>query len=309
MVAHFYLLAESFQNNTSFSKDEIEDKIKRFSEDVNLINKYRETNILYVNYKEVYPQILYSTYTLESFICNGYELKNKGLIERDVFNAIQNIFINKVQETDFCSQRVKDELIPISDENNCYGLIAFHKITGFDNDLQIIYGKDEWYKFRRYILSMYPSNGVFFIDECTKYYPNLFFHERNKSVVSYLLKDSAKKVVHYLSELNDKFKLAKTIPYDREKSLSRFNSIGSFDQDASDEGNSGSKKKSKVKEKDTFEFFDKNGKSIKVCCDLHLKMLKDDKGKISTDRRIYFSEEIEGVGLNKILIGHIGCHI
>jgi hypothetical protein len=308
MVAHFYLLAESFQNNANYSKDEIEDKIMRLSEDVNLIDKYRDANILYVNYEEVYPQTLYSTYTLESFICDGYVLKNNGLIERDVLNSIQNIFINKAKETKYSFQEVKDELIPTINENNCYGLIAFHKITGFDNDLQIIYGKDEWYKFRRHFLSMYPSDGYFFIDECTKYYPNLFFHERNKTVVSNLLKDSAKKVVHYLSELNDKFKLAKTTPYDREKSLNRFNSICSFDKEASDEGNSGSKKKSKVKMKDTFDFYDKNNNPVKVCCDLHLKILKDDRGKISTDRRIYFREEVENIGSNKILVGHIGCH-
>jgi hypothetical protein len=308
MIAHFYLLAESFQNNSNFSKVEVEEKIKRLSEDVNLIDKYKDTNVLYVNYEEVYPQILYSTYTIENIICNGYNLKSEGCIERDVFNAIQNIFINKSQETNYSLQKVKDELLPTINKVNCYGLIAFHRITGFNNDLQIIYGQDEWYKFRRYILSLHPSNGVFFVDECSKYYPNLFFHERNKTEVSHLLKDSAKKVVHYLSELNDKFISAKTNPYDRKESLKRFNSMCSFDQNASDEGNSGSKKKSKVKKKDTFDFLDINNKPVSVCCDLHLKILKDDNGKISTDRRIYFSEEINGIGLNKILIGHIGHH-
>lgn len=310
MIAHFYLLAESFHNNAKFSKDEIEKKIMRLSEDVNLIDKFKETNILYVNYKEVYPQILYSTYTIENFICNGYELKNKGVIERDVFNAIQNIFINKSQETTDTFKKVKEELIPTIDEDNCYGLIAFHIIDNFNNDLQVIYGKDEWYRFKRHILSLYPSNGIFFIDECTKYFPKLFFHERNKTEVSKLLKDTPKKLIHCLSELNDKFNSAKTIPYNREETLKQFNSMSSFDWNASDEGNSGSRKKSVAKKKDTFDFIDNNNNIVKVCCDLHLKILKDDKGKISTDRRIYFNEGIKYVGFDKkILIGHIGHHI
>ena len=139
MVAHLYLLAESFHNNANFSKEEVEEKIKCLSEDINLIHKYKETNNLYVNYSEVYSQSLYSTYTVEDFICSGYELKNQGLIERDVLNAIQNIFINKAQATDFSYSKVKDELIPLINEKNCYGLIAFHKINGFDDNWQVIH--------------------------------------------------------------------------------------------------------------------------------------------------------------------------
>jgi len=308
MVAHFYLLAESFNNNANFSKDEIVEKIMRLSEDVKLIDKYKDANNLYVNYEEVYPQILYSTYTVENFICNGHELKNSGVIERDVFNSIINIFMNISQATTDTIQKVKEELIPNIDKDNCYGLIAFHKIDNFDNEWQVVYGKDEWYRFRRYILSLYPTNENFFIDECTKYFPDLFFHERNKTVVSHLLNDTVKKLIHYLSELNDKFNSSKTTPYNRKETLKRFNSKSSFDWKASDEGNSGSKKKSSVKKKDTFTFLDKNNKKVEVCCDLHLKILYNDKGNKSTNRRIYFNEGVKDVGFNKILIGHIGCH-
>jgi hypothetical protein len=304
MVAHFYLLAVSFQNNAHFNKEEIEEKIRSLSEDVNLIHKYKETNKLFANYSEIYPQILFSTYTVEDIIC----LKEK-VFERDVLNALQNIIVNKAQATENSFQEVKDELLPKIDEHNCYGLIAFHKIAEFDENMQVIYGKDEWYRFRRHFLSLYPHDANFFVDECTKYFPELYFHERNKTVISHLLKDSTKKLVHYLSELNDKFSLAKTNPYNRKQSLKRFNSMCSFDQNASDEGNSGSKEKSKVKKRDTFEFIDKYGQKKEICCDLHLKILKDDRGKISTDRRIYINEGSKDVGCNKILVGHIGNHI
>jgi hypothetical protein len=308
MIAHLYLLAISFHNNVNFSKEEIEEKIKRLSEDIDLIHNYRETNKLYVNYDEIYPQILYSTYTVEDFLCRGYELTKQGYIERDVFNVFLNIINNKSQATEDSCQKVKDELIPTTNENNCYGLITFHKIDEIDNNFQIIYGKDEWYKFRRHFLSLYPLTENFFIDECIKYFPNLYFHERNKTTVSYLLGNCTEKLVHYLSELNDKFDLAKTVPYDREKSLKQFNSMCSFDWKAADEGNSGPKKKSKIKKNDTFIFLDKNNNEVEICCDLHLRILKDDKGTIAKNRRIYFNEGVKDVGFGKILIGHIGNH-
>jgi hypothetical protein len=308
MVAHFYLLAVSFHNNANFNKEEIEEKIKRLSEDITLIHKYKDTNKFYVNYSEVYPQVVYSTYTVEDFICRGPEMRRQGFIERDVLNALNNI-MQTAEETAITFQEVQGELLSWIDKDNCHGLIAFHKISNFDNDLQIIYGKDEWYRFRRHFLSLYPCNENFFIDECAKYFPNLYFHDRNKTVVSHLLKDSTRKLVHYLSELNDKFSEAKTTPYDRKLSLIRFNSMCSFDQDASDEGNSGSKKKSKVQKKDTFEFTNKYNNKKKVCCDLHLKILKNDKGTISNDRRIYINEGVKDIGFDKILVGHMGRHI
>ncbi|MDR1974259.1 MAG: hypothetical protein LBQ31_06245 [Bacteroidales bacterium] len=221
---------------------------------------------------------------------------------------------HKAEETSITFQEVQDELLPWIDRENCHGLIAFHEIDNFDKNLQIIYGKDGWYKFRRYFLSLFPRDAGFFIDECTKYFPNLFFHERNKIVVSYLLKNSTKKTIHYLSELNDKFGLAKTTPYNRKDTLKCFNSSCAFDDYASDEGGSGSRKKSKAKEQDTFEFTDKYNDKKKVCCDLHLKILKDDKGKVLTSNgkkstgRIYFNEGIKDVGCDKILVGHIGKH-
>jgi hypothetical protein len=90
MIAHFYILAESFQNNSNLSDKEIEEKVKRLAEDVSLIHKYKDTNKLYTNYEEIYPQIFYSHYTVETFICSPHILKQNG-IDRDVINALQNI--------------------------------------------------------------------------------------------------------------------------------------------------------------------------------------------------------------------------
>jgi hypothetical protein len=155
MIAHFYLLAESFQNNSNLRNNDIEDKIKRFAEDVMLIRKYKETNKLYVNYNEIYPQLFYSHYTVEEFICAPQKLKQNG-VDRDVINAWQTI-LQKSEKTKITSQEAKEVLLAWIDENNCHGLIAFHQIDELDEHLQVVYGIDGWYKFRRYFLGKYPK--------------------------------------------------------------------------------------------------------------------------------------------------------
>ncbi len=300
MTAHFYIMAESFSNNTNFSLHEIEEKVKRLAEDVSLINRYKKSNKLYANYNDVYPQIFYKTYTVEDFLCRAQDLKRQG-VDRDVINALQNIF-QKSMTTTITSKEVRNELFEWTDDTDCHGLIAFHKIDGIDDTLQIIYGIDGWYKFRRYFLGSYPKNGEFFIDECCKYFPRLYFHQRNKTTVSSILKNSSQKIVHHLAELNDKYHLCKTTPYSRVETLKKFNSMCNFDQDASPEGNTTRKKDL------SWKFINHSGVEKSVYCEIHLKLLLDDSDKVSTDRRIYFHEGKKDIQNGKILVGHIGNH-
>ena len=205
MKAHFYILAESFHHNAKFTNVEIGEKIKHLAEDVKLINQYKNTNALYVNYDEIYPQVFYGAYTVSDFLIKGYELKKEGLVDRDVLNSLQNI-LDRAEKTTYSSQEVKEELLSWIDENNCHGLIAFHKVDGMDDDLQIIYGIDGWYKFRRYFLGLYPKDENFFINECFKYFPNLYFHEQNRHSIQAIFKDCTKKIIYHLAALNDKFR-------------------------------------------------------------------------------------------------------
>lgn len=302
MTAHFYLMAESFAKNEQFTDEIIEDKVKRLSEDVTLIHKYRDTNVLYANYTELYPQVLYQTYTIEDFICTPHLLKQHG-VDRDIVNSIQKILINLSEETQITSDEVISELLNWNNENDCHGIIAFYPIEGLEENLQVIYGIDGWYKFRRYFLSIYPDNEIFFIDECVKYFPNLYFHDRNKTTVGAILKSSSKKIVHHLSELNDKYHTCTTQPYSRIDTLKRFNATCVLDQNASVEGN--------IDRKAILSWSFRNDSNTyeEVYCELHLKLLLDDKGKISTDRRIYFHEGKNSIQNGKILIGHIGDHL
>ncbi|WP_158648399.1 hypothetical protein [Candidatus Symbiothrix dinenymphae] len=186
------------------SDSEIEEKVKRLAEDVKLINQYKDTNKLYTNYSEIYPQVFYANYTVEKFICNPQELKQNG-IDRDVINSLQNI-LQMSEETIKTSTEVKDELLSWINKDNCHGLIAFHKISGFDDSVQIIYGMDGWYKFRRHFLGLSPKDANYFIDECIKYFPLLYFREENKDAIKSILKECPKKIIYHLSALNDKFK-------------------------------------------------------------------------------------------------------
>jgi hypothetical protein len=302
MIAHFYLLAESFQNNSKLSNNEIEEKVKRLAEDVKIIHEYKETNKLYTNYDEIYPQIFYSHYTVENFICNPQELKQKG-IDRDVINALQNI-LQKSAETKITSKEAKDELLSWIDENNCHGLIAFHAIVGFDDNLQIIYGIDGWYKFRRYFLGEYPKNANFYIDECIKYFPNLYFHERNRQTIKSIFDDCPKTIIYHLSALNDKFKDCIKDGLNRTQILERFSIYAKLDETATLEGEAARKKDF------TFQFLNDSGVNENICCEPHLKLCYSDIDKsYSNDRRIYFHEGKPNIRKGHILVGHIGKHL
>jgi hypothetical protein len=305
MIANFYLMAESFAQNESLTSEIIEDKIKRLSEDVTLIHKYKDNNKLYTNYTDLYPQIFYETYTVQDFVCNPQELKQKG-IDRDIINSLQKI-LDKSTDTKITSSEVISDLIHWNDAETCHGIIAFHKIEGLDESFQIIYGVDGWLKFRRYYLSIYPKNNIFFIDECTKYFPNLYLHERNKETVAEILNNCPKKIVYHLSALNDEFKEIDSTNLNRSQVLEQFSIKSKLDETASLEGNASRKPAL------TFSFLDEKNKTVSVCCEPHLKLCHNDNypgdKSYSTDRRIYFHEGITTIEKGKILIGHIGDHL
>lgn len=301
MKAHFYLMAESFADNATLSKDDIESKIKALATDINLIHKHKDTNTVYSNYEDLYPQKFYSGYTFQEFICNPVDLKKTG-IDRDVLNSVNNI-VQRTEPTTITSKEVLSELLSWNDEDNCHGLLAFHEVSSLPKSHQIVYGIQGWYEFRRYYLGEYPKTENFFMDECVKYFPKLYFHANNRTTVGIILKSAPKKLVHHLSELNDKFDGCRTSPYSRPDTIRIFNSSCTFDQNASIEG------KLSRKNDLSWDFTNTVGKVESVYCEIHLKLLLDDKGKVSTDRRIYFHEGKVDIEDGKILIGHIGNHL
>ena len=305
MTAEFFIIPESFKNTQVFSNYEIEEKIKVLAHDFILIKQHKDTNKIYVN-SRIYTVVFIGGITISDLLFNP--AISKKYIDRDVLLALQKI-IGESATTDFSSKEIIETLLPNHNEEKCYGLIAFNKIEDIKNEYQIVYNINDWYAFRRNFLGLYPhpQDGEYFIEECKKYFSCLFFHERNKKTVTYLLKDRPKKTVCHLAALNDKFKGFPRSELERAEMLKQFSIAAKLDEEASLEG------KASRKENFTFDFINDNGLQENVCCEPHLKLCYNDgyprDTSYSTDRRIYFHEGKTNIQQGKILIGHMGRHL
>ncbi|WP_286419768.1 hypothetical protein [Myroides odoratimimus] len=298
-------MAESFSKNDELTNEEISEKIKNLLKDIVLINQDKDFNKFFTNYVDLYPQLFYDRYTMEEFICTPIKLKEEG-IDRDVINAVQKI-LEKSRETKITSKEVIDNLLDWNDNENCHGIIGFNNIPEVEDHLQIIYGIEGWYKFRRYFLSLYPKDAIFFINECKKYFPNLFFHERNKDTIGVILHNCTKRLIYHLTALNDKFRKSQGNDRNRTEVLEHFSVSNNLDTTASLEGNA------ERKPSLTFEFYNSNATLESICCEPHLKLCYNDgypgDSSYSNERRVYFHEGKANISFGKILIGHIGSHL
>jgi len=304
MVAEFYLIPESFKDSMNLSADEIEEKIKKMAQDFVLIKRYKDTNKIYVN-QEIYFVVFINGVTIYELLFNP--MAREKFIDRDVKLALQKIILESASTELIISEII--ELLPNHNEEISYGLIAFNKIENIESRYQIVYNINDWYEFKRYFLGIYPHNndGEYFIEECKKYFPNLFFHERNKKTVTYLLKDCSGKLVYHLAALNDKFMDSYKMGTERTQTLEHFSIVAKLDETASLEGDASRKREL------TFVFINDKDLPENVCCEPHLKLCYNDKypgdNSYSTDRRIYFHEGKQNIQQGKILIGHIGKHL
>jgi hypothetical protein len=187
--------------------------------------------------------------------------------------------------------------LPGHNADICYGLIGFNEIEAVAPQYQIIYNIQGWYNFRRYFLGLYPKNSEFYIDECKKYFPNLFFHEGNKITVKPLLSECPQRIILHLTALNDKFRDSQRLGLNNlTQVLEHFSRAARLDEVASLEGSA------KSKPEFSFEFINDKGQPEKVRCEAHLKFWVK-------DRRIYFHAGKANIQNGKILVGHIGRHL
>lgn len=305
MIAHLYLFNESFIYPSSApSQQKIEEALKNFILDYNYIKEYNEENIAYFD-ESIFSVIIFPNTTIEDFLCYPNKTRNW---DRDVIRDFQIIWD---KHDSFTSTKAINDL-GLHDENECFGLLGLHPVYTFQNQnidpVFIIHNKYSWLNFRRYFLSLYPVNGNFFIDECAKYFPELFFHEQNKESVKKLIAEYPKKIIYYLSCLNDK--LVECLTEDKHniaEVLKHFSSLCKFDSDATLQGSN--------KENLFFKFQDKNGNLVNVCCEPHLKFHINDngeelsRGKEENHKRIYFHFGVPDIQDGKILIGYIGNHL
>jgi len=300
MIAEFYIVAESFANNADFTTSEIEAKTKSLANDFVYIRKYSDTNVIFVH-PDIYNVNFLNGVLLSDLLFNPQVAK--AHIDRDVYNALQKIIVES-PTTDITSGEVIEVLLPEHNEDICHGLIAFNPVEGVQPEFQIVYHLNGWFSFRRYFLGLYPKNENFYIDECIKYFPCLFFHERNRSTIGAILYDCPRKIIYHLTALNDVFKSIDTLNRNRTQVLEAFSITANLDETASLEGNA-------ARHADfTFSFLNNQNLFENICCEPHLKLCYSDiNNSYSNDRRIYFHEGKSNIQNGKILIGHIGRHL
>lgn len=300
MIAEFYLVTESFAYNVNLTTSEIEVKTKSLARDFVYIRKYNDANKIFVH-PDIYNVHFLDGILLSDLLFNPQLAKTH--IDRDVYNALQKIILES-NTTEISSREVIEILLPEHDQDLCHGLIAFNQVENVEPELQIVYHLKGWFDFRRYFLGLYPKNEKFYIDECIKYFPHLFFHENNRESIKAIFKDCPQKIIYHLAALNDTFKNIDTTNRNRTQILEAFSIIAELDETASLEGNADRKTDF------TFGFLNDQNQMENVCCEPHMKLCYSDTNTAySNARRIYFHEGISNIQNGRILIGHIGKHL
>ncbi len=302
MHTDFYLLDTSFQYQNGCTIETIEEAVKNLVEDYDYIKEQSDTVF---RHEDIYAVNICPDF----YIADLYQADKECPLSRDVKKYLQKI-IDHSKATAWSNSEIiqlinEQEIENILETQETHGLLALFETNPEVKKEYIVYNQRNWLNFHRYFLAKYALNESHFIDECAKYFPNLYFHERNKDTIKPIFNDCIKKIVAHLSELNDKFNLAKTEPYSRQETMKIFNSIANLDWNASIEGNI--KKKNVM----TFEFLlnDNSNATKDMYCELHLKLTLDDKGSYDQNRRIYFHEGDKTIQKGKILVGHIGKHL
>jgi hypothetical protein len=303
MIAEFYLIADSFAQNVCLSVSEIENKIKCLANDIQYIRKYKDTNKIFVH-AEIYEVNFINGISVSDLLFNTPVSERH--LDRDTRILLQRIIYESPTITEITSEEFKQVLLPSHDANSCYGLIAFNLIEDVDPAFQVIYDLNGWLTFRRHFLGLYPQNAFFFVDECAKYFPNLYFHERIKTSINSILFNFPKKIIFHLAALNNQFRYSQQPGLNRTQVLQAFSANANLDETASLEGNAARKTDF------TFNFLDDNNQIYRICCEPHLKLCRNDNypgDQSYSYNRIYFHEGVNNIQEGKILIGHIGNHL
>lgn len=294
MTTELYLLNHSFKYQQDLTIEDIEKKIESLFEDYNFIKQHNEKIL---KHDSIYDEIIYPDVQLWEFL---YSTKN-------IFNRDIKKYLLKIIDHSESTSSTVEAIIELLDKHNeeiIYGLLCLHNVKSIP-EKYLVYNRHNWLMFKRYFLSLYPISETHFYNECQKYFPNLYFHQRIEETLHSLEKGLtcfSKSIIHHLSLLNDELHKYYN-PSNRIETLKRFSSA--CDVDASPQGNV------KDKPKMTYEFINDSNSKEPICCEPHLKLGKsDDKGDSHYYfNRIYFHEGKENIANGKILIGHIGGHI
>lgn len=299
MKAEFYIIPQSFCPN-GVSLCDIINSLYAFLSEYSTINSFDDENEIIVD-ENVFYAMLPNGMELWQY---AFDIENASGQERDMKSLLQRILQRRIESI---SMEQISDMINKNSIDKCVGIISMVPINGIAGKSQIVYDKNSWYDFRRYHLGLFHGEANYFIDECRKFYPNMFFHEHNKESIGVILKNFAQTIIFHLNGIHDILpELMKKHPdFNQTELLSMLSDKAKFHEVATPEGGRNKKHLKFCFKKDNED------KEIEVLCELHAKLCYDDSndGKYHKDKRIYFHKGRKDIAGGKILIGHIGKHL
>lgn len=296
MIANFYIIPESLSFD-NLSNEVFLSSFSGFISDYHLFRDNKDDNNIFIQ-DDVYNVILPNGKTLAEFIFSRDQTNGE---ERSLKQFLSSIFL-KLPSCEITLDNLKENISNNSIES-CVGIISLGQIDGIADENQIIYDSKSWLDFRRYHLGLYHGDSKYFITECIKYYPNLFFHENNFTSISSILIEFSQKIVFHLSALHDVLpKILVEQNGSHTDLLKKFSIQASLDEIATLEGAN----KTRLR----FSFKNEEGGDEEVVCEPHIKLSTNNTNNGSYYfNRIYFAFGKPSIQNSKTLIAHIGKHL
>ena len=317
MKANLYLHADSLKYNGTDTEQEFNSKFISLLSDLNDIrNQYGDENVIKVSTSLSDGSVpLYGQKTIYE-IAEMLEYEEKNFLYALMLNTSDTFDLSLSDTEALCNYR--------ENETECNTVVYLNKpLAGkttypieyitFDR-YQIVYGQESWHTMRRQIMGNHPGTPENFMKECKIHFPKIIFHHNCESSIAGYLDFIPRKIVYYLSCMNDKLldHMASTSITDENVLLADFCGKYGFDEAGT--------RQSTPSKKILYQYcFLKAGLDDKpenyktVTCDPHMKMSCCDsncKNKPSSFvGRIYFHFGDNEVAPGKLLVGSIGPHI
>jgi hypothetical protein len=293
----FYLHDLSFQYQEGITLPQLHERIEHLASDCQVIREQGKETIFRCD--SIYEISIFKQQSIMDVIW-----PNTELLGRD-----QRLYLQLVIDHSTSTTLSNDEIIELlteHDEDLVNGLLCLHRIeSALIPDEHLVYSENDWRKFHRHFLGVYPATPNYFLQECGKCFPHLHFHERNGHTLGSFKEGYtvfARTIVKALGYLNDDFRRYLNTG-DVPGSLKAFSSVSGFE--TTNEGELSRKPSF------TFDFTSSTGNVESVCCEPHIKISRSDSAGDNTFYfyRIYFHFGKASISEGRILVGHIGAHL
>ena len=320
MIANLYLHKDAFRYNGMDSQNLVKDKLRAFANDMrDIVFNHSKENIFCVSSEVLTCEVFTGISLIDSI---------QAYLEKDQIGIMFSLLANSSEEYSYSMEELKSMAQYRPDEEYVTSIVYLNKpeqekdlthYIQFD-DYEIIYDKSSWRTLRRQILGNHPGEPLFFIQECRKYFKELVIHSHCVESLQdndyQYLDVIPRKIIYYLSCLNDGFKIIKDRHVDKAPDansiLSDFSGCYGLDEPGSIERNPEKKGSlTYVFKKSSYQ--PNEVRDIPMLCEPHLKISQPDPNRDVDFRtfhpRIYFHFGDENVEGGRILVGSIGTHV